>query len=157
MNISVIEESKATEVLTCYWNLQLPVNPTLIATKMGVRVVFQPSAENGRFEIEPDGPAIYICVSDPPARQRFAISHLIGHWQLGHGNSFKDLEENFSTHAASYLERQANSFATSLLMPRSQVISLARSGMHNIDGLARMFGVSRIAMDYRLKNLGLIS
>ncbi|MNJ73273.1 hypothetical protein D3C77_700470 [compost metagenome] len=52
-------------------------------------------------------------------------------------------------------ERYANAFAATLLMPEKYVRKLYRSA-RNIQELADAFGVSTAAMNFRLKNLGIV-
>ena len=50
------------------------------------------------------------------------------------------------------LEREANNFAASLLMPEQQVRRAAAEGL-DVDAAAERFGVSDIAMEWRYFNL----
>ncbi|WP_052959708.1 ImmA/IrrE family metallo-endopeptidase [Pseudomonas lundensis] len=52
-------------------------------------------------------------------------------------------------------EIAANAFAANLLMPEDLVRDLYGSA-RNVQDLAEAFGVSSVAMTYRLKNLGMI-
>lgn len=82
-------------------------------------------------------------------RERFSIAHELGHWNLHRGKSFRcrvdDLSENMTSDTA--LEREADSFAAHLLMPRSLFDSAIRSGAQmptfkHIDEVAQAFEVS---------------
>ncbi len=107
-------------------------------------------------------------------RHRFTIAHEIGHYLL-HKNSNKLFIEkkqsahekviyrnNNSSTGEYVIEREANSFAAALLMPRKLVEKeLAQS--HNLNNpdaliseLADLFNVSAQAMRIRLTNLGII-
>jgi Zn-dependent peptidase ImmA (M78 family) len=156
-DFGTLEERLADDVLSTHWSGTIPVEPEVIAKSMGAQVLQQDSAESGSLEIHEEDVFIYVRQQDPAARQRFTIAHEIGHWVLGHGNSFRDPAANFSSSSGMLVERQANRFAACLLMPRDPVIELATQGKWNTEDMARIFRVSRSAMEYRLKNLDLIS
>ncbi|MBM3664388.1 MAG: ImmA/IrrE family metallo-endopeptidase [Actinobacteria bacterium] len=63
-------------------------------------------------------------------------------------------EADLSARGGGPLEREANNFAASLLMPEAQVREVAAGGM-DVDTAAERFGVSDIAMDWRYFNLGI--
>lgn len=151
------EEKAADDVLSAHWNRRLPIDPDAIAQHMGAQITAFFGPESGYLRIENGRVEIGVNRIEPLARQRFTVAHEIGHWVMGHGNSFRDPAANFSSSANSFLERQANTFAACLLMPRSAVLQLAHTKNQLVDDMARAFSVSRIAMEYRLKNLGLIS
>ncbi len=95
---------------------------------------------------------------EPPARRRFTLAHELGHWvcQCDEGRAplpailcrGADIDEQ----AGKGLEREANRFAATLLMPDEHVAApISRS----VDESAARFGVSRAAMAWRLYNAGL--
>ena len=97
---------------------------------------------------------------EPPVRRRFTLAHEIGHWvcQCDEGRAplpvimcrGADIDEQ----AGKELEREANRFAATLLMPDehvTQAMSVAR-----LDELAERFRVSEPAMAWRLYNSGLV-
>ena len=103
-------------------------------------------------------------------RQRFTIAHEIGHLFLHKGKLFVDTPVSFrdakSSSATDRGEIEANAFAAELLMPRDMVITevqkrLAKntrlSSESLIEELAEVFTVSQQAIEYRLKNLGILS
>ncbi|QKL55193.1 ImmA/IrrE family metallo-endopeptidase [Ralstonia solanacearum] len=90
-------------------------------------------------------------------RERFSIAHELGHWNLHRGKSFRcrvdDLSENLASDTA--LEREADSFAAHLLMPRSLFDPAIRSGakmptFKHIDEVAQAFEVSMAAAVIRM-------
>lgn len=97
-----------------------------------------------------------------PARRPFTVAHEIGHWEL-HAADLDtpficrrtDIAEASDDAAATTRrrEREANAFAAELLMPEERV--RARVGELDADALAAHFGVSGLAMGWRLFNLGL--
>ncbi len=90
-------------------------------------------------------------------RKRFTLAHELGHYALNHPDALRDYPSVFSTTAGDPLERAANHFAASLLMPADALTKVFQSGeAANLDQLSVMFGVSKVAMTYRLQHLGLI-
>jgi len=149
----------AKAVLDAYWDRKLPVDPTQIARAMGAEVyqdhdmVF--CGISGSFEIEGSKPVIRYSSSDANVRQRFTVAHELGHMCLQHGNSFRDTAGNYSSNTNLYKERDANTFAAELLMPREVIEWLIfKERNHDVESMARVLNVSSAAMHYRLKNLG---
>ncbi len=93
-------------------------------------------------------------------RERFTIAHELGHilrhfprMEQEGGLFFSDKKNPV---LASLYEREADVFATELLMPRQEVINAFRKYSENIQELANMFLVSKQAMKIRLEELKLI-
>jgi len=157
----------ASKVLSEHWDGNLPVDVLRIAASLGIEV--HPSnviPESGMIELQERGegarvPVITYKASDAPVRQRFTIAHEIGHYALGHleglQRCFRDPASNFSSGGNSPLERAANDFAAKLLMPDKVVkFAVYEKRMVNIENLSEAFGVSQVAMKYRLTNLGMV-
>lgn len=118
--------------------------------------------------------AIAVNVSHHLNRQRFTIGHELAHYFLGHEGEQEHFDWQFtvlrrdekSSEATDTREIEANFFAANLLMPkeflRKDVDQLARFNGEadlvdrDIKSLARRYGVSPLAMTYRLVSLGLI-
>lgn len=101
---------------------------------------------------------IYVSKDEPPERQAFTVGHEVGHF-VRHADINQEVfhrRDQFTFGDEQVKEQEANWFAASLLMPRSQV-KRYWSQYRNIGLMARAFAVSRIAMEYRLKNLGLLA
>jgi Zn-dependent peptidase ImmA (M78 family) len=98
---------------------------------------------------------IYIARDDPPNRKVFTIAHEIGH-DVRHDLASETYHRRDSLNLASNreMEQEANWFAASLLMPRSMVRAYWPA-FRDISTMAALFGVSAVAMRYRLINLGL--
>jgi hypothetical protein len=97
---------------------------------------------------------ILVRSDEPPERRRFTIAHELGHWicQCLEGDLrpvYCRAEEIGVDPAAKALEREANIFAANLLMPAAPLHDVAH------DQAPARFGVSDIAMGWRLFNLGL--
>jgi Zn-dependent peptidase ImmA (M78 family) len=153
----------ATETLDTYWDGKLPVDVKKIASSMGICVVPSTGMDvSGVIQISDGSPVIKYNPTEASARQRFTIAHEIGHFALGHleGSSkmFRDPASNFSSGANKPEERDANVFAARLLMPAKVVrYAVNEKKIRSIERLAEVFGVSQVAMKYRLINLGILS
>lgn len=152
----------AKDVLDTLWDGNLPVRPEIIAKMMGADVVGQPDLDvSGMIELASGTPVITYNLSDAPVRQRFTLAHEVGHLALGHLRAgkmmFRDPAANFSSSNNKAVEREANKFAAELLMPADTLkYAIEHRGLYSIDRLASLFGVSQVAMNYRLENLGLL-
>ena len=151
----------ADDVLERHWDYELPVKPKRIANLLGMKVRKLDVSDmndhglSGKFEMEGHVPVCYYNPDEPRVRRRFTIAHEIGHYVLGHGNSFRDPVSHFSRTSYDYKEAQANRFAAELLMPEIAVNFVIRKrGVTKLRKLAEIFDVSQVAMDYRLQNLG---
>ncbi|AQV92667.1 ImmA/IrrE family metallo-endopeptidase [Cupriavidus necator] len=90
-------------------------------------------------------------------RERFSIGHELGHWNLHRGKAFRcrvdDLSENLASDTR--LEKEADSYAAHLLMPRSLFDPAIRSGakvptFKHIEEVAQAFEVSMAAAVIRM-------
>jgi Zn-dependent peptidase ImmA (M78 family) len=136
----------------------IPINldPVLDALALELRAgKFQDPSISGYF-VKSDR-RIYVSAEEPPERQAFTVGHEIGHFVR---HTDKDREtfhrrDQYNLGADQVEEAEANWFAASLLMPREQVKRYWNL-YQNVGLMARAFAVSRIAMQWRLKNLGMI-
>lgn len=110
-------------------------------------------------------PVISVAKSEDPKRVRFTIAHELGHFIL-HSNR-KDLfvdhspkilfRDSASSTGEELIEREANHFAASLLMPEKLIteqIKMVSKKNEQVSALAKKFKVSEMAMSFRLSNLG---
>lgn len=151
----------ADELLYKHWLdrtkgvLRLPIDPYVIAADVGLFVSDLPHEErdvSGGLE----GDTIYINPTDPRTRKRFAVAHELGHFVLGHGQSFRDPAENFSYGNQNQKEAQANEFAVELLMPEVAIKHfVVYKGITDAELLADRFDVSLAALRFRITNLRL--
>lgn len=152
----------ARELLASHWNGVLPVRPEELARKVGLTIRNKSSVftdedypYSGHF-LRNEG-VIEVNIDEGVLRQRFTLAHELGHFALGHQDSPRDMSANFSSAQSTPIERAANQFAAELLMPAEAVSKVVRSGMFkSIDELAEAFQVSKVAMTYRVNNLGLL-
>lgn len=90
-------------------------------------------------------------------RKRFTIAHEIGHFLMHEGESF-----DLSGIGNSKIEREADIFATNLLMPSTMVrkihnqFRVLSTGMDTVSEMAWIFRVSNEAMKLRLSELKMI-
>lgn len=149
-------------ILNQYWDRCLPIDPIYIAQRLGVEVKSESFDVNisGQFQHEEGQPVIRYNDKEPLVRQRFTIAHELGHFALNHPGGFRDnfriyLDESVRK---DIFERQANQFASELLMPEGAVMWVVKSSKsNNVYDYARRFNVSPMAMHFRVKNLGIIS
>ena len=159
-------EHHAKEILLQHGLCSLPIDPVLLANKLGITV------NNAKFSddsyaalIAKRGPItrIFVEQSDPPYRKRFSIAHELGHHFLHlledgeiidtRTDMFRQ-KETISGDLSEFRRReiQANWFAASLLMPEEFVRSEWGKNP-SVPFMARVFNVSEEAMGYRLDSL----
>lgn len=155
-------EARAADVLVSTFgtaDVDLPVDLGAVAKSEGIQLkeaVFKDDDAIGLYERGEK--KIYVKRGSHLPRMSFTIAHEIGHHIL-----HEDIEEEtFWRRDILSLEKQdpgqeteANWFAASLLMPKIK-IELYWSKIQDIDALADIFGVSRSAMLWRLKNMKLL-
>lgn len=94
-------------------------------------------------------PFVFLNLMKTPERSRLDACHELGHLVLHkHGGP-----------QGRKAEEEANSFASSFLMPSADVVAIAPSvhSLNQVVQLKRRWGVSALALIYRLKALGIIS
>src|SRR5690606_21757927 len=137
------------------WDGKLPVDPAAIARALGINVVECALDHSWHYKFNDGKPSIQVNTSDPHASKRFTLAHDIGPHLHGNIEAPRDTNEQFSSRSRDPREVAANRFAASLLMPAAVVKHLVfNKGVHSLSELARTFGVSTAAMEFRLKNLG---
>jgi Zn-dependent peptidase ImmA (M78 family) len=152
-----------------------PVPVDRIAENLGATLKYEPFDFDGHEDISGmlyrDGETKIIGInrSHHLNRQRFSISHEIGHLLLHKKDMFVDKVVNFRDSRSSLAidpeEMAANAFAAELLMPRefirNEILKLMNLNStftkdELIKRFARTFKVSTSAMEYRLNNLGVL-
>lgn len=107
--------------------------------------------EDGQF-------IIYVNEDEILERQRFSIAHEIAHYYLGHLNDENSMDICFRNQNSSTgrdkKEIEANRFASTLLMPKKMVKQMHDVGLYP-EEMAKLFNVSKSAMQNRLKGLNL--
>jgi len=106
--------------------------------------------------------------SQHPNRQRFTIAHELGHYFCHNAEDMEYVDGDFrvswrnnaSSAGVDWKEIEANRFAAELLMPerllRADVDKHSVLSRDVVQMLASLYSVSRLAMQYRLINLGLL-
>jgi len=154
MNNHHIDElvSKALALAECE---APPVPVEKIATKFEIQVVPFDFHDGVSAVFKKDRGVIGVNKNHHPVRQRFSVAHELGHFLLGHDIGIDDLvEEGFSK--TDPKEREANAFASALLMPTVWIKkSVAQNGL-DIEKLARIYDVSKQSITIRLLGLNLI-
>ncbi|MBK5005532.1 MULTISPECIES: ImmA/IrrE family metallo-endopeptidase [unclassified Pseudomonas] len=160
-----MEYRTANDVLHAHWDGRLPVNPLAIAHAMGIEVKplnpfdqanWRPN-ESGHYSYRDGNPLITYNLGDAPVRQRFTIAHEIGHHVHGDLDAPRDTTEQFSARARDPREVAANRFAAALLMPAALVKHMIlEQRVTDLARLAKAFGVSTAAMEFRLKAIGFL-
>jgi Zn-dependent peptidase ImmA (M78 family) len=164
-------EEEASRLLSKYLSglSKPPVPVSELAERLNIKVVIT-SLQNGvSGALIKDGGRFFIAVNSDHHRnrQRFTIAHEIGHHTLSHGlDDHVDREftvimrDESSSTAENALEVAANQFAAALLMPRDFVFRdfarLGRLDDEEVQKLALRYQVSELALQLRLRNLGLI-
>ena len=96
---------------------------------------------------------------DSPGRRRFTLAHEIAHW-VCHCPPNRPVQlilcrpAQVGVSSGDAIEREANVFAAELLMPADEVTAAMAVGA-GVAELATRFGVSDVALAWRLFNLGM--
>jgi Zn-dependent peptidase ImmA (M78 family) len=112
--------------------------------------------------------SIAVNPSQHPNRQRFTLAHELGHYFCHNADDMEYVDGDFriswrnnaSSAGVDWKEIEANRFAAELLMPerllRKDVDKHSVINRDVVQLLASLYGVSRLAMQFRLINLGLL-
>lgn len=152
-----VAERKAFELTK---DISTPPVPVLeIAESNGVNVMFVDFGEHSQRVsglCDFREARIYVNKLDGIGRQTFTMAHELGHWLLHRETFLSDPERypvfprfNKPDYSDPY-EKEANKFAACLLVPQHL---LKPVGGAPVSVLAKMFGVSRLMMENRLKNV----
>lgn len=141
------------------------INVKEIAESLGCKIKYSfLISKAGSHNLE--SKEIFVNELDPDYRQRFTIAHEIGHNVYDHSGVRNRItqDQKISGEENSFvdilIERQANDFASKLLMPKKLLLDVKkhleesneiRNERQEVTKLAEKFNVSYIAMEYRLK------
>jgi len=152
----------ATKLLRATWGGGIPVDPVEIARAAGLKVLEAELDENtlGALVKQPGkDPTILLNEADGKNRRRFTCAHELGHFVRRSEEADEytrvDLRSPLSATGEDPEEIYANEFAACLLMPEEDVKRLHSAEVGDLE-MAIRFKVSREAMQFRLKNLGLM-
>lgn len=137
-----------------------PVDVHRMAAALGLKVEAEPldKSISGKIVKDADRPryTITLNANHHPRRQRFTLAHEIGHYVLHRdliGDGIID-DAMYRSRQSDRVERQANSYAASLLMPAPLVRDFAKTS-DQLSETALHFGVSEEVARIRLEELGL--
>lgn len=163
-------EARATELLKQHGLFKQAVDVDALAEALKIAVQSQPLEDGfSAFLLVKEGNATAFVNSDHhPNRRRFSLAHEIGHFVLHHQPT-KKLDDLFldksvalytrKDHHSNDMEKEANEFAASLLMPRELLDKYVNKNDLDIEDefdvsrLALAFGVSEQALQIRLNRL----
>lgn len=133
----------------------------LLEDRAGLAVFIVPlprEGVDGAYMVDRDRPFVLVNQNGHPVKKRFTLAHEFGHHFLEHGPQ-SDASVN-PDGARSAVEREANEFASALLMPRTAVDLWFGAngdpvvGLDALVGMAYFFNVSAPAALVRLSTLG---
>lgn len=174
-------EARAQEMLERANAMTRPVDLKPILDELKLELMLNPMADGYSGYLAIDKRVLVVNKFHPPVRRRFTIAHEIGHYDLhrreqdadyvflDRNDYFRDGQEEVyfrssQLGAADYrMEVEANAYAAALLMPEKLLEQYLEQNAGKIDlskpegtkKIAQAFNVSRLAMGYRLSNLGL--
>lgn len=130
-----------------------------IAYKEGVSVIYSDNLNpeiSGSLNKVNDEWIIIVNNKHAIHRKRFAIAHELAHYILHKNisNSFEDIAFFKSENLSDSIEMQANNFAAEILISEKLVRCKISEGITAVSKLSEIFGVSPLAMKFRLKSLG---
>jgi Zn-dependent peptidase ImmA (M78 family) len=138
--------------------MRLPLNVSAVAEYLGLEVIEEPMDDDmsGFLEIRSGRWVVGVNAFHHLNRKRFTIAHEIAHFLLHSDGKTEFHDRTFArrTNDPSPMEREADQFAADLLMPADEVRQHIASGVTSLSALASQFGVSALAMKYRVQNLG---
>lgn len=169
MNKTRIEQ-KAEEILESLGITKAPIDLYKIAKHLRVAIVEEDLDDDISGLLFHKGKKSIVAVNRTHSsnRHRFTIAHELGHHEL-HKNKQDVFVDKSAVHYRNQLsatgtdlhEIEANNFAAALLMPKSflqidiENIATPITDFH-VERMALRYGVSELAMGFRLKNLGFI-
>ena len=161
-------EQQAKEILKQHGLYSVPVDPVLLANRLGVTVnnaKFSDDALAALIAKRGRTTRIFVEQSDPPYRKRFSIAHELAHHFLHlledgeivdkRTDMFRERESAVGSESEERMrEVQANWFAAALLMPE-ELVRVEWDDNPSMKRMAELFNVSEEAMGYRLDILSL--
>lgn len=151
--------TRARQVLDELGITEPPIDVEAVALELGLKVNYV--LRSGRFEgrLLRERMVIEVNKRHHRHKQRFTISHEIGHFILKHSPVFGAFDDRGIDDPSKVNERQANAFASGLLMPEAAVRAhwaKVERVEKPIEKMAEAFDVSAEAMYYQLEGLDLL-
>lgn len=154
-------EKKANKILTKFNLKTVPVDVEEIATRHNIKISRAPSKEFSGLLLRKDGVSLIgVNSKEVYVRQRFTIAHELGHYFM-HPQKDTFVDYRKEDVKKTLKESQADKFAAALLMPQKNVEEDFKKLSKNltyeeiIKILSSRYEVSMMAMNIRLRNLGL--
>lgn len=160
-------EALARETLAQHGLLAIPIDPVVLANRLGVAIYNAKFSEEnlaGMLSRRGNNVTMLINESDPPYRKRFSIGHEIGHHLMHLENDgdmvdqvadmFRSATFDGTEDGGRHAEVEANQFAAALLMP-AELVRTQWELTPSVAAMARVFNVSEEAMAIRLDTLRL--
>ena len=133
-----------------------PIDPILVAHSYNLEVFTASLPRDVSGQIFYKEKKIFIEATDYITRQSFSIAHEIGHFILHNdGTNHVSKRDTSSALGIDEKEIEANTFAANLLMPQNEILRLI-GNKYTLDSMASYFGVSSLAMEYRLNKLEMV-
>jgi Zn-dependent peptidase ImmA (M78 family) len=132
-----------------------PIDVEKVAQSVGLTVKWMRRGANFSGRLLKERMIIEVEAPTHLHRQRFTIGHELGHYVLGHSSALGVFDDRDISDPHSANERQANIFASEILMPEA-LVRTHWTKLKNNQAMANLFVVSPEAMFYRLENLGLL-
>jgi Zn-dependent peptidase ImmA (M78 family) len=139
---------------------EIPVPVQRIAEDLlGLQVLESDDLQDISGALYPATREIVVNSGEAEARRRFTLAHELGHWVChcldGRAEPVFCRHQDIGSSADRSLEREANVFAAELVMPEPEVRA-AFAAQRDIKELATAFGVSPLAMQWRLYSFELV-
>lgn len=149
-------EEIALDILSSSKQLTIPINLDEISKLLELDVIYFPFPDEISGLLKKEVGVIGINENQHSNRQRFTLAHEIGHYILGHKIiSNEDMVDDTLTDTSQTPEREANYFASAILMPRIKLKEEYKK-TPSVKELSKLFEVSEQAMTIRVLELGLI-
>lgn len=148
-------EDLALKVLKTVECTEPPVPIEKIPEKFDLEVVEFPFHSEISGILKKDRGVIGVNKDQHPVRRRFTIAHELGHFLLGHDMGKDELIDNSFDRSHSQ-EKEANMFASFILMPTDWVRDSVKKHGLDLEKLAKEYEVSKQAMTIKLLELDLI-
>lgn len=134
-----------------------PLDLPKLTQHLGIAMLLEPMKEDESGSLAKDKSGKWIMKVNSlhhPNRQRFTISHELGHFIKHRGihESFKD-STFFRNGESNYIETEANKFAAELLMPKKAFDDFIKNVSSTVEDIAKHFQVSSMAVRIRAKSL----
>lgn len=138
----------------------VPLNIEAALEYYGMHISYEDMGDlSGYLEKRSTGWVAGVNTYQSEQRQRFTLAHELGHFCL-HNHLINGPHKEkifFRSSVTDKMEKEANEFASDLLIPRDVLLEKIRSGTNKLSELAKYFNVSLDAMRYKAYRLKLIS